>query len=187
MSNIMDTGNYLAARISHERASRKWSLAELAEQSKVSKAMLSKIEREEVSPTATVLARIASAFDMTLAELLTTPRTDDARIRRFAEQPDWTDPATGYRRRQIYLSAHLPVELVEVDLPAGASVSMPAASYLLIRQVLLVMEGRLTVVEGDRRSALMAGDCLEFGAPADCVFQNTSEISCRYLVTVLRR
>jgi len=187
MSNIVDVSAHLAGRISRERATRKWSLAELADRSGVSRAMLSKIEREEVSPTATVLMRVASALDLTLAELLTAPAEADARLLRAGGQPVWIDPATGYRRRQVYLSASLPMELVEVDLPAGAAVAAPASSYALIRQIVWLIEGRLTIVEGDGRTALQAGDRLEFGPPSDCAFVNESVAACRYLVAVLRR
>jgi transcriptional regulator with XRE-family HTH domain len=187
MSNIMDTGAHLARRISDARAARKWALADLADRSDVSRAMLSKIEREEASPTASVLARIASALDMTLAELLTEPAEEGARLLTAADQATWVDPATGYRRRQIFLSADLPLELVEVDLPAGAVVSLPASSYVLIRQVVWVLEGRLTIVEGEARASLEAGDRLEFGPPSDCAFRNESDAPCRYLVAVVRK
>ena len=60
----------LARRIRLERDGRGWSLADLAERSGVSKATISKIERAEVSPTAVVLVRLASAFDLTLAGLM---------------------------------------------------------------------------------------------------------------------
>ena len=67
---VDDLGQRLAQRIRLERDSRGWSLAELAERSGVSKATISKIERAEVSPTAVVLVRLASAFDLTLAGLM---------------------------------------------------------------------------------------------------------------------
>jgi len=187
MSIIMDAGAQLSRRISAERSRRGWSLQDLAERSAVSRGMLSKVEREEASPTASVLVRIAAAFDLTLAELLTDHDGHAGRLRRAADQETWVDPLTRYRRRQIYLSAHLPLELVEVELPAGAKVAMAASVYALIRQVVWVIAGRLTVVEGDGCSRLEAGDRLEFGAPSDSVFENESSEPCRYLVAVLRR
>ncbi len=183
----MDSEAALAGRIAQERAQRGWSLADVAERSGVSRSMLSKIERQEASPTATVLLRIASAFGVTLAELLTEPAAASLRLARAADQPIWTDPSSGYRRRQVFLSSTLPLELVEVDLPAGAFVAAPASAYALIRQVLWVLEGAVTIIEGDQRTALQSGDRLEFGPPADVVFQNETDAPCRYLVAVLRQ
>ena len=185
--SIMMDGDALARRIAHERTERGWSLAQLAERSSVSRSMLSKIERQEASPTAAVLLRIAAAFGLTLAELLTEPAAAVSRLARTADQPTWIDPATGYRRRQVYLSAALPLELVEVDLPPGACVAAPASSYALIRQVIWVLEGAVTILEGELRTMLGAGDRLEFGPPSDVVFRNDGQERCRYLVAVLRQ
>ncbi|MGH6958438.1 MAG: helix-turn-helix domain-containing protein [Caulobacteraceae bacterium] len=181
----MDAEASLAARIADGRRERNWSLAELAERSRVSRSMLSKIERREASPTATVLLKIASAFGLTLAELLTEPAGRD-RHSPFDAQLTWTDPASGYLRRQVYLSAAMPLELVEVEMPAGACVAAPAASYVLIRQVLWVLDGALTVLEGSERTDLQRGDRLEFGPPSNVTFRNESDAPCRYLVALVR-
>ena len=98
---------------------RGWSLAELARRSGVSKATISKIEREEVSPTAVILVRLAGAFDQTLAGLLLRAEGAGQRLSRVAEQPLWRDPETGYLRQQVFSRPDHPLELVEVELPAG--------------------------------------------------------------------
>ena len=59
-----DISSTIGKRIHAERSMRGWSLAELADRSGVSKAMLSTIERGKTSPTAALLVRIASAFGM---------------------------------------------------------------------------------------------------------------------------
>jgi transcriptional regulator with XRE-family HTH domain len=182
----VDSEVSLARRIADERATRSWSLAELAQRSGVSRAMLSKIERCEASPTATVLMRIATAFETTLAGLLS-EKASAPRHLSADEQPAWIDPGSGYRRRQIYLSARLPLEMVEVLLPPGTVVSAPASSYLLIRQVLWVLEGKVIIDEGGNLTLLETGDSLEFGPPSDVQFRNESSRPCRYLVAVVRQ
>ena len=95
MDIIVDgTESQIAQRVKLERDLRNWSLAELAERSGVSKAMISKIEREEVSPTAAILARLAAAFELTLATLLLRAE-GGPRLSRAVTQPVWRDPATG--------------------------------------------------------------------------------------------
>lgn len=187
MSTVVDTETALAQRIAAERATRGWSLAALAERSNVSRSMLSKIERQEASPTATILLRIATAFGVTLAELLTASAGAAPRLARSADQPIWVDPSSGYQRRQVYLSPALPLELVEVRLPPGASIPAPASAYMLIRQVLWMLDGAVTILEGENRSALKTGDRLEFGPPANVVFKNEGITPCRYLVAVVRQ
>ena len=149
--------------------------------------MISKIEREEASPTAAILGRLSGAFQLTLAALLARAESDHGRLTRAADQPRWTDPETHYLRRQVFARAGHPLELVEVDLPAGAHVDFPASSYAFIRQVVWVGKGRLTVREGAEKHELRAGDCLEFGPPVPSSLANESSSPCRYLVALVRQ
>lgn len=169
-----------------ERDARGWSLADLASRSGVSRAMISRIERCEASPTATVLLRLATAFDLTLGGLIARAEGDGDRLVRVADQPLWRDPATGYLRRQVFERSDHPVELVRVELPAGARVGLPASSYSRIRQVVWVLEGSLVIEEGGVRHELAEGDCLGYGSPADTTIANECTATCTYLVVVAR-
>jgi transcriptional regulator with XRE-family HTH domain len=187
MSTLVDDPTpALAARIRRERESRAWSLGELAARSGVSKAMISKVERGEASPTAALLGKLSGAFGLTLSTLLA--RAEPAgRLSRVADQSCWQDPATGYVRWQASPASDSPLELVRVELPARASVSFPASAYAFIRHMIYVLEGQLTFVEGATTWELAPGDCLELGPPADCTYANTGRKPCSYLVAVLRR
>jgi transcriptional regulator with XRE-family HTH domain len=188
MSNIEDkAAEGLARRIRSEREARGWSLADFAGRAAVSKAMLSKVERAEASPTAATLSRIATAYGLTLAALFEAAPPHHSGLLRGKDQPVWRDPKTSYLRRQVFLHAANPLELVEVELPARQEVGFPASAYQLIRQVVWVLGGRLTLMEGDVRHELTAGDRVELGPPADIVFRNESERSCRYAVAIVRR
>jgi transcriptional regulator with XRE-family HTH domain len=182
-----DPGADLAARIKLERQARDWSLADLAARSGVAKATISKIEREEASPTAAILVRLASAFDLTLAGLLLRAEGGGDLLSRAGDQPIWRDPKSGYVRRQIFARAHHPVELVSVELPPGAHVVLPAASYARIRQIVWVQAGTLVLqAAGGVRNVLQAGDCLGFGPPAQTRFANETAKPCRYVVALAR-
>jgi transcriptional regulator with XRE-family HTH domain len=177
----------LARRIRAEREVRGWSLAGLAERADVSKAMLSKIERAEASPTAATLSRIATAYGLTLAALFEMAAEGHSRLLRAKDQPNWRDPKTSYLRRQIFLHPANPLEMVEVELPPKQEVGFPASAYQLIRQVVWVLANRLVIMEGGARHDLAAGDRVEFGPPTDVVFRNESTKPCRYLVAAVRR
>jgi len=184
-SFVDDSGAKLARRVRLERDARGWSLADLAERSGVSKAAISKIEREEVSPTAVVLVRLATAFELTLAGLLLRAE-EGGRLTRAAEQPVWRDPETGYLRTQVFRRPDHPLELVQVELPPGARVAFPASSMARIRQAVWVLAGELVIEEGTERHELKSGDCLGYGPPADSAFVNESQAPCAYLVAVVR-
>ncbi|RUQ66105.1 helix-turn-helix domain-containing protein [Azospirillum doebereinerae] len=180
----------LAHRIRAEREKRGWSLADLAARSGVSRAMISKIEREESSPTAALLGRLSAAFGITLSQLLARIEDGGGRLNRHAEQERWTDPATGFQRRALTpaIPGGAPLELVWGDLPAGAEVAYPAAAYGMIDdQQILVVEGRLCFRQGEASYDLAPGDCLRLGPPEDCVFVNPGTTPCRYVIAILRR
>jgi len=183
---IDDSGTYIALQIRREREARNWSLADLAEQAGVAKASISKIERGEMSPSAVILLKLATAFDLTLAGLLLRAEGERPRLSRAADQPLWRDPATGYIRKQIFVRSDHPLELVQVELPPGKCITVPTATYAHIRQLLWVQEGKLTLSEGSERHVLQAGDCLGFGPPSVVTFTNESKKSCRYIVAVAR-
>jgi transcriptional regulator with XRE-family HTH domain len=176
----------IARQIRLEREARNWSLAELAEQSGVAKASISKIERGEVSPSAVILLRLATAFGLTLAGLLLRAEGEKPRLSRAADQPLWRDPDTGYVRKQIFLRTDHPLELVQVEMPPGKRVAMPAASYTHIRQILWVQSGILAVSEGGETHILHAGDCLGFGPPSDVVLANETARPCHYIIALAR-
>jgi transcriptional regulator with XRE-family HTH domain len=177
----------LAQAVRAARTARGLSVSALAERSGVSRAMIAKVERAEAQPTAALLGRLSGALGLTLSELIARAEQGDGRVARAAEQPMWTDPDSGYTRRAVSPQAGGPLELVEVELPAGAEVSYPADTYAFIHQQIWVLDGRLRFTEGDVVHELARGDCLQLGPPAPCEFANPGRRACRYLVALTRR
>lgn len=176
----------LGARIRAEREGRGWSLTELAERAAVSRAMIHKIERGNSSPTASLLGKLSGAFGLSMSTLLARAEASAGQLLRRDDQPLWTDPETGYLRRQVFSRPDMPLDLVEISLPAGKEVPMPAPAFAFVRQLIWVLQGNLTFIEGALRHELHQGDCLHLGPPADCVFRNDSDHPCSYAVIVMR-
>jgi transcriptional regulator with XRE-family HTH domain len=189
MTNHLD--RRLAERLRAEREARGWSLEELAARSSVSRAMISKIERGESSPTAALLGRLSGAFGLSLSRLLARAEAAEGeRLSRAGEQVEWRDPATGFLRRALTPGAEgvAPLELVAAELPPGAEIAYPAAAYAFIQdQQMVVLAGVLRFRQGGEVHDLAAWDCFRLGPPADCIFSNPGTTACRYLVAVLHR
>lgn len=182
----LDPLQAIAARLKLERESRHWSLADLAERAGVSKAMISKIERGEASPTATVLGRLSGAFGLPLSVLLALAEGEQDRLVPQQQQAVWTDPETGYTRRALS-PREAPVELLEVTLPPGVRVPYPACAFAFQHQQIWVLSGRLEFQEGGVLHHLGQGDCLMLGPPAACAFFNPAREPARYLLALSRR
>jgi transcriptional regulator with XRE-family HTH domain len=187
---LTDLERGLAARLRAEREARQWSLSDLATRSGVSRAMISKVERAEASPTAALLGRLSGAFGLTVSALLARAEGDASgagRIMRGNAQPVWRDPATGYLRRAVSPPGAEP-ELVHVELPPNARVAYPAAAYTHLHgQSIWLLGGEMQFREGAVEHHLAAGDCLTLGPPVDCEFHNPSDTTPSiYLVAVSR-
>lgn len=183
----IDPTHAISARVRIERESRGWSLAELAERSGVSKAMISKIERGEASPTATIMGRLSGAFGLQLSMLLALAEQAGERLSRYEDQPVWQDPETGYTRRAVSPRNGGMLELLEVTLPANVRVSYPSSAFTFQHQQIWVREGTLVFEEGELVHTLNPGDCLQLGTPAPCTFINPNAQPCVYVIGLVRR
>ena len=185
MSEENDVDKRIGMRIRIEREARAWSLTDLAERASVSRAMVYKVERGESSPTANMLGKLSGAFGLSMSTLMARAELKQGRLLRAADQPLWKDPATGYIRRHVSPKSDLPLDLVQVTLPAGRDVPMPASAYAFLRQLIWVISGQLVFIEGTARHEMGEGDCLELGPPADCIFSNETGRDCIYAVIAL--
>ncbi len=153
----------LAERLRELRRARRWSLDELSALSGVSRASLSRIENGEVSPTASVLGRLAGVHGATVSRLLADIEGEAPALVRRGEQPEWIDPATGFRRRSISPpSLDFDCELLCCELPAGARIDYPLPPRLGLEHHLYLMDGALELTVEGTLHHLRAGDCLRY-------------------------
>jgi transcriptional regulator with XRE-family HTH domain len=184
------TKTALAERIRSERRGKGWTLEQFAEASGVSRAMISKIERGEVSPTAAILARLAAGLGASLASLFSPPRSPDApaapALLTWESQHDWTDPGSGYVRRNVSPPGSA-ADVVYVTFPAGARVTFDNDKRSDgIEQQVWILEGAMELTIGGRTTALSVGDTLRMRLDEPLVFHNPGDADARYIVVLAR-
>ncbi|MEY9770999.1 transcriptional regulator with XRE-family HTH domain [Sinorhizobium fredii] len=119
----------IGERVRDMRSAQALTLDELATRSGVSRAMISRIERGEASPTAQLLARLCSALGTTLSALFASAAENASPVARRAEQRLWRDPESGYLRRSVSPEGlGSPVDIVEVEFPPWGPASSSSAS-----------------------------------------------------------
>src|SRR4030095_11658660 len=96
-----DINQRIAGRVRDLRSARGQSLETLAQRSGVSRSMISLIERGEASATAVVLEKLAASLGVSLAALFEDATAPASPLARRKAQPEWRDPASGYRRRNL--------------------------------------------------------------------------------------
>ena len=185
----MDINNRIASRVRELRDAQGFSLDTLAERSGVSRSTISLIERGQSSPTATVLDKLATALAVTLASLFedsATPAAVSSPMARAAEQPVWTDPTSGYVRRNLSPAARSPIQLVEVRFPPGQQVAYDtSARDAEIHQQVWMIEGVMEMTVGEAHWRLQTGDCLTMRLDCPIVFRNPTREPARYLVALV--
>ncbi|MYM21924.1 helix-turn-helix domain-containing protein [Duganella sp. FT135W] len=182
----MDINQLIANRVLTLRNARGLSLAALAERSGVSRSNISLIERGESSATATVLDKLASALGVTLASLFESDDAAPLPLSRRQQQPVWTDPASGYTRRQLSPAARSPMQLVEVVFPPGRRVSYEQSPHSAdIHQQVWLLEGEIIVTAGEQQWHLQTGDCVAFREGQPIVYENPGAAPARYLVSLV--
>ncbi|RFC71164.1 XRE family transcriptional regulator [Streptomyces sp. AcE210] len=153
----------LAARLASLRAERGWSLGELADRSGVSRSTLSRAERGEISPTASLLNRLCTVHGRTMSQLLSEVEAAPAQVVRADEQTVWTDAASGFVRRSVSPpQAGLRAEIVEGRLEAGADLAYDRPPVPGLEQHIWILEGTLSITVQEAVQTLRAGDCVRF-------------------------
>jgi len=181
--NDIDIDRRLGERLKAARQRHGLTLDALAGRTGVSRAMISRIERGESSPTATLLVRLGSGLGLTLSALLE-EETGNGPLARRAAQPVWRDPASGYLRRNVSpRGTGSGFEIVEVELPAGAEVRLDsAAGAAALDQQIWVLRGRLDLTVEGTRHDLAEGDCLQMHLRGPILYRNPGREPVRYAV-----
>ena len=181
-----DVNARIASHVRGFRIELGMSLDALAAQCGVSRSMLSLVERGESSPTAVVLDKIATGLGVPLARLFDDPSAAPRPVSRPGERIAWRDPASGYVRRNISpANFPSPLQIVEVELPAGARVAYETgARDVDIHQQIWLQQGNVEVTVGSVAHRLCAGDCLAMRLDTPIAFRNRTRKAARYVVVL---
>ncbi len=176
----------LAARITALRTTRGWSLDDLAARTGISRSTLSRLERGEVSPTASLLGKLCTAYGWTMSRLLAEVETEPPAVVRAADQPVWRDDTSGFARRSVSPPhTGLRGEVIEAMLRPGADITYDAPGVPGLEQHVWILDGTLELTDDGRRHQLTAGDCLRFRLWGATRFRNTAATPVRYAVLMV--
>ena len=184
---VSDIDQKIGARIRDLRGAKGLTLDGLAERADVSRAMLSRIERGESSPTAQLMNRVCSGLGITLSTLFAETTPAASPLARREAQPVWRDPATRYLRRSVSpQTSEASVEIIEVEFPARRSVAFDNMRLPGVTQQVWVLDGALEMDVGGETFRFAHGDCLRMSLDQPIVFRNPTKRQVRYAVVLDR-
>jgi transcriptional regulator with XRE-family HTH domain len=204
-SNLVERSENLrvrvAARLRALRDELGLTIQKLADRSGVSRAMISRIERDESCPTTPLLNKLSVGLGVQLSTLLGDTSYRATRLRERApmatrlQQKLWVDPDSGARQRTLTPPETATV-LGETLLP-GAPVSMQLTDNLLpprariafardpgpvIRQQQLwVLSGSLALRIGEAVRHLDQGDCVAMLLDQPIIARNAGKKDARFI------
>lgn len=159
------------ARLRHARETNRMSLGDLAQRSGVTASFLSRVERDETSPSVANLLAICDALGLPIAELFAIPQTtlvrraDRAHLDQLPRAADVVDTLL------TPVWEHHVTVLETVAAPCGSGgeslYTMPSQT-----EVCFVLDGTVEVCVEDERLMLQEGDALTFGAAAPHTWRN---------------
>jgi len=175
----------LAKRLSDLRRNRGLSLDQAASLSGVSRATLSRVERGETSPTAHILGLLSVAYGITWSVLLGGLDEAPPSVLPRNEASFWTDPETGFQRWSISPPARgYDIELVWSELPAGARLEYPPPAYSGMEKHILLLEGELRYMVGDKIYMLKANDTLRVKLYGETALESCGQSAAKYLLAI---
>lgn len=182
----MSLNKRIGERVRQIRTERGLALDALADVSGVSRSMISLIERGESSPTAVLLEKLATGLGVSLASLFEATAPPREPVSRRAQQLEWRDPESGYRRRNVSPDGYpSPIQIVEVVFPPGARVGyVTGARPGITHQQIWVLEGTIEVTLGDQPYRLDSGDCLAMVLDRPIAYRNPTRKPARYAVVI---
>ena len=176
----------IAQRLKSLRAAQNWSLDELASRSTISRATLSRLENAEVSPTASVLGKLCTAYGLTMSRLMRMVEEDFAPVVRRSAQTVWTDPEHGFHRRSVSPPAQtLSGEALACELAAGTRIAYEGTPRPGLEHHLILIDGQLAVTVDGQTYDLQAGDCLRYQLFGPSVFETPQTHSARYFLFIV--
>lgn len=184
-----DLAGTFGGNVRRRREEAGLTLEQLSTQSSVSRAMLSKVERGEKSPTIGVASRIAHALDTSLSALIGgSAAAGAAVVLRKRDRPVFRDPETGFERHMVSAAPGAGTgEMIVHHLPAQVSTGLLPAYPPGTEKQLVVLDGTLTVLIGGLSETLGTGDSLFFQADTDHGFANRTDAPCEYIMVISRR
>jgi transcriptional regulator with XRE-family HTH domain len=163
-----------------------WTLEDLAARSGVSKGMLSQVEQARTNPSVATICRLATALGVSVASLVEAPEVPSARVVRAEEAVTlWTGDGHGSAACLLVGSGTTQqVELWDVRMAPGdgyGSEGHPAGT----RELLLVIDGELTVELDGVAHRVGAGDAIAFVADRPHAYRNRGTTPLRYSLSVV--
>jgi hypothetical protein len=133
-----------------------------------------------------VLGKLCAVYGLTMSRLMRMVEDEFIPLVKRADQPVWTDPSVGFRRRSVSPPAHaLAGEVIECELDPATHISYDNPPRPGLEHHLHLIEGRLEITVDGVAYQLHPGDCLRYQLSGASAFSTAPDIGAKYFVFIV--
>jgi transcriptional regulator with XRE-family HTH domain len=175
----------LGESVKRRRLEKGLTLEQLAKQSGVSRAAISKVERGQVSATTGVLGKLSEALNLSISQVIGGPQSRPVLHIAPEQQPVFCEKQTGFERRSLSpMYRGRGIDFVLNTLPPRAKTGPFPAHRTGVEEHLYVVKGRLKVILAGETYTLEKGHFLFYRGDLDHTFENLSDSQCEYIIVI---
>lgn len=172
----------LGRKIRDLRLRRGLTVQQLAEATGLSKGFVSQVENGRTSPSLSTLQDLAKSLETSVAYLVVEEDQVPYVVRR-SERPHMSVNGNGSRVEVMSAQPRRNLELLQADLPPGVSMS-DKRHFHHGEEVILCVEGRITLACGEHVVMLEAGDSCHFDGRVPHSIENAGEVNARIFIAL---
>ena len=163
----------IGSRLRAARKAHGYTLDQLAAASGLTKGFLSRVERDETSPSVASLLTLCEVMSVDIGSLFSVP---DVELVRRSDAPAINLGGTGVAERLMTPRRQSQLQLVHSTIEPGGSGGAELYTLNCEVEVVFVLKGAIELVFSDRRQRVTSGDALTFsgGEPHTWVNASTS-------------
>lgn len=178
--------NKLANHLKQMRLDKGLSLDQLATETGVSRASLSRLENGSVSPTTDVLSKLCVTYKIKMSKLLAMLEGDFEPLIKHENQLYWKDPDIGFTRQSVSPSTdELAGEVLKCHIEPDTVITYDRRSIPSLEHHLLLLDGTLILTVGEEEFQLSTGDCLRYVSAEFVEFKTPKDSHATYLVFII--
>jgi transcriptional regulator with XRE-family HTH domain len=181
-----ELGGAIATNLRRLRLERGLTLDAVADRADVSKGTVIQVEQARANPSIATLCRLADSLGVGVASLIAAPLGPRITVQRHEDAAAlWSSDAGSEARFLLGTDPPQIVELWDWQLAPGDCFDGEAHTHGTI-EMLLVLEGELTVGVGEEERCLRTGDSILFEAEVDHRYANPGDGPTRFVMSVLQ-
>lgn len=171
MKKNTEAGFSIGARLRHAREERHLSLGDVEARTGLSKGFLSRVERDQTSPSVASLIAICDAISMPMDRLFLLPRTA---LVRASERNTTTFPGTMVHDTLVTTTHETRLTVIESVVAAGGTGGRALYALASECELCYVIEGEIELNVDGALFYLHCGDALTFDASTPHTWRNCS-------------